>query len=122
MGWLDDNIRESRRELNTKAKRLDLESFCDVMQQFIDKSKCGMLVTKEENSKEWKVQGAGCGNVMDFFIWLNALEVLYKGMLEEMERAGGVEIEKMADALSGLIRQDMVKIGEEYQKAKEKKE
>lgn len=122
MGWLDDNIRASRRELNVKAKRLDLESFCDIMQRFIDKSKCGLLVTKEENSKEWKVQGAGCGNVMDFFIWLNALEVLYKGMLEEMERAGGIEVEKLADALSGMIRQDMVKIGEEYQKEKEGKE
>ena len=122
MGWLDDNIRASRRELNVKAKRLDLESFCDVMQRFIDKSKCGLLVTKEENCKEWKVQGAGCGNVMDFFIWLNALEVLYKGMLEEMERAGGIEVEKLADAMSGMLRQEMVKIGEEYQKEKEGKE
>lgn len=106
---LRSNLRQGEQELR---KHLDLDTFGGIMDEFIEKSKVGLLITKEENSKEWKVQGAGCGAVLDFYIFLNAVEPLFLRMLKEMGKHE-VDVEQLAEALTGLLKESMIEAAAE---------
>lgn len=61
------DLRERTRQgLTQEHKQFDLDSFGEIMDNFIHESRCGLLVTKEEGEKDFHVQGAGCGAVVDF--------------------------------------------------------
>ena len=66
-----------RNELPGKKKELNLENFGEIMDEIISRSKLGLMVMKEENSEEFIVKGAGCGAVMDFYIFLNAIQPIF---------------------------------------------
>ena len=79
---LQENLRRNKGDIE---KKLDLDSFGKIMDEFIEKSRIGLLVTKTENSKKWKVEGVGCGAVMDFYVLLNAMEPIFVQMINEMK-------------------------------------
>ena len=98
----------------SEKKQLDLETFGEIMDEFIHKSKVGLMIMKEENSDDWEVTGVGMGSVMDFYIYLNALEPLYLKMLKEMNNE--IDGEKLANSLTDLIREGMIRAAEEAEK------
>lgn len=109
MAWLKENIQQARPGLEKDAKRMDLDTFSDIMTGFVKKSRVGLMVLKEEGSEVWEVTGAGCGAVMDFYIWLNALETLYLQIIREMGGLDKVDSEKLAGALCREIKKSMLK-------------
>ena len=108
--WLRDTMRKANAE---EVHKLDLDSFGKIMDEFIQKSKVGLAVTKEEGDAKWTVHGAGCGAVMDFYIFLNALEPIFLNMLDEMQRAGGIDAEKLAGALCEVMEQSLIEAAKE---------
>ena len=107
---LRDLLRKSNAD---EVRKLDIDSFGEIMQDFIEQSACGMAVYKKEGETEWTFESAGCGAVIDFFIWLNAGEVIYLQMLKEMEMAGGIDAEKLAGALCNELKKSMVAAAKE---------
>lgn len=112
---LRDTLRKSNAE---EMRKLNIESFGEIMDDFIEQSACGLAVYKKEGEKEWTVEGSGCGSVIDFYIYLNALEVIYLRMLEEMKKAGGIEAEKLAGALCDELKKSMVAAAKERKNGK----
>lgn len=104
---LKDSIRREGPEMKKKA--LDLGTFGDLMDGVIRRSDVGLLIKKKAGEAEWTVSGAGCGAVMDFYIFLNALEPIFLRMLKEMERAGGApDAERLAGELCGVVKETLV--------------
>ena len=100
-------LRKNAEEMN----KLDIESFGEIMDHVIEDSKVGLAVTKEAGETEWTVHGAGCGAVMDFYIFLNALEPIYLDMLDQM--GGKMDPEKLADALCNELKKSMVEAADD---------
>lgn len=104
---LRENINDRKGEL----EGLNLETFGEMMDKVIEASRIGMLITKEKNTKDFNVLGAGCGAVMDFYIFLNALPVLFEKMLEEMNHQ--MKAEELAEALCAEMRKVLLKAAKE---------
>lgn len=104
---LRENINDRKGEL----EGLNLETFGEMMDKVIEASRLGLLVTKEEGEKDFHVLGAGCGAVMDFYIFLNALPVLFENMLEEMNHQ--LEEEKLAEAMCEEMKKTLIKAAKE---------
>lgn len=103
---LQENL---RKKMDTMEKKLNLDTFGKAMDTIIEASRVGLLVTKAENSKAWKVDGAGCGAVMDFYIILSAIEPIFMQMLKEMEEHGfSLEVENTAEAMAELIKDTLI--------------
>ena len=96
--------------MDQKQKPIDLDTFGEIMDDFIHKNKLGLMVLKEADSDDWEVTGVGKGAVMDFYIFLNALEPIYLAMLEQME--GRMDAEKLAESLSDLMKECMITAAE----------
>ena len=106
-------LRETIRKNSGEMKKLDIDSFGEIMDDFIEQSACGLVVYKKEGEKEWTVDGSGCSSVIDFYIYLNALEVIYLRMLKEMTKAGGIDAEKLAGALCDELKKSMIAAAKE---------
>lgn len=104
---LRENINDRKGEL----EELNLETFGEMMDKVIEDSRLGLLVTKEEGETEFNVLGAGCGAVLDFYIFLNALPVLFEKMLEEMNHQ--LEEEKLAEAMCEWMRKVLIEAAKE---------
>ena len=103
------NLKETaRRGLQEKKKELNLENFGEIMDEFIQKSSCGLAVYKEEGEEDFRVEGAGCGAVIDFYIFLCALPDIYRRMLEEMGGREAVDAERLAEALADMLEKGML--------------
>ena len=98
----------------SEKKQLNLDTFGEIMDEFIHKNKIGLMVLKEADSDDWEVTGVGMGSVMDFYVFLNALEPLYLKMLKEMNNE--IDGEKLANSLTDLIREGMIRAAEEADK------
>lgn len=96
--------------MGQKQKQLDLDTFGEIMDEFIHENEVGLAVLKEANSDNWEVKGAGVGAVMDFYIFLNALEPMFVAMLDQMKWE--INPEKLAESLSELIKQSMIAAAE----------
>lgn len=106
------DLRENLANNQEKIKKhLDLDTFGEIMDEFIKKSHVALMVEKEDDSEEWTCRGVGCGAVMDFYIFLNALIPIHLKMLEEMH--GEIDSEKLADALCDQMNECLVKAAEE---------
>ena len=92
----------------------DLDKFGEMMDETIHKSALAMVVSKGPESDEWHVQGQKSA-VMDLYIFLNALEPIYKAMLEEYRKIGAVEFEreKLAEALGDLLVSTLKEAGDD---------
>lgn len=109
---LQDTIRKSNQD---ELKKLDIDTFGQIMDGFIEESKAGLAITKEEGEKEWTIHGSGCGAVIDFYIYLNGLDPIFRNMLAEMEKLGGVKAEKLVDALLKEMRKGMIAAAKDYE-------
>lgn len=97
-----------------QEKTFDMDSFGEIMEDFIRKNALGLLVTKKENSEEWDVTGVGGGAVMDFYIFLNAIEPLFLRLLDEMKRINAeLDAEHLADAMAEMIKKGLMAAAEE---------
>lgn len=107
---LSENMRNMKPE---EMSRLDLDTFGKIMDEFIEQSRCGLAVTKEEGETEWTVHGSGCGPVMDFYIFLNALEPIYMDMLEAMGGRKAMDPEKLARSLCQEVQKSLLAAAKE---------
>ena len=105
---LRENLQKNAGEMK---KHLDLDTFGEIMDDFIRKSHVALLVEKEADSEEWTCRGVGCGAVMDFYVLLNALQPIFLQMLEEIGHQ--LDAEKLADALTGELKKSLISAAEE---------
>lgn len=86
---------------------LNLDTFGEIMDQFIHENEIALLVSKEAMTDDWRVrENTGCCPVMQFYILLNALGVV----LADMIRTAGLDgdIEGMIDGLLRLVKEDVL--------------
>ena len=104
------DLRENIKQEKKKLADLDIDTFGEIMNGVIEKSECGLMVTKEAGSNDWKVLGAGCGAVMDFYIFLSALGPIYLKMLQEMK--GGIDAKLLAEKLTEVLKDTLIEEAE----------
>lgn len=89
-------------------KELNLDSFGEIMDQFILENEVGMSIIMPEGTIEPEIQGnTGAGPVMQLYIMLNALGSVVKNVTDLM----GIKkdaCEDMVDAMLGLVKQDIM--------------
>ena len=104
------DLKQSIKEKMPDPKKLDLDSFGEIMDEAVKASKCGLMIYKDAGSTEWQYKGAGCGAVMDFYIFLNGLTPIFEKMLSEMRKTGNPLCkEKVAHALCSEMEKALLK-------------
>lgn len=85
-------------------KKLDLDSFGEIMDKFILENEVGMSIIMPEGTIEPEIQdNTGMGHVMQFYILLNALVAVVKNVTDLM----GIEKDAREDLVDGIL--DLVK-------------
>ena len=85
-------------------KKLDLDSFGEIMDKFILENEVGMNIIMPEGTIEPEIQdNTGMGPVMQFYILLNALVAVVKNVTDLM----GIEKDDREDLVDGIL--DLVK-------------
>ena len=108
------NLKETARKgLQEKQKELNLDAFVEIMDGFIRESAYELVIHKEKGGDLFRIKGAGCGAVVDFYIFMNALPDMFRRMLEEMGGKGEVKVEQLAETLADMLRQEMIKAVEQ---------
>lgn len=103
-----------------KEKReLNLDTFGEIVNEFLKENKIQMLITIPKGSITPEVRdNVGLGPVVHFYILLKALTTVVKEMVDAMSiNAGSPEWEHTVDAILSLVKQDIMD-----SKPKEKKE
>ncbi len=102
------------------GKLLDLDKFGEIIDEFIKKIDVGLFIHKDAGSEEWEVMGAGAGAVLDFYVYLNGLPVIFMAMLKEMDdRNLEMNVEKLAETMSAALKKEMIEAGKEKRKQRE---
>ena len=87
-------------------KKLDLDSFGEIMDKFILENEVGMSIIMPEGTIEPEIQdNTGAGPVMQLYILLNALVAVVKNVTDLM----GIEKDAREDLVDGIL--DLVKEG-----------
>ena len=107
-------LREYMQENKEKIIRMDLDTFGKILDELIRENEVGLMVHKTANSEMWNVKGVGCGAVMDFYIFLNAAEVLFRQMLNETK--GIIDAEKTAESMGELVKECLIRVAREEAK------
>lgn len=93
-------------------KKLDMDSFGEIMDKFILENEVGMSIIMPEGTIEPEIQdNIGMGPVMQFYIVLNALVDITKNVTDLM----GIEKdarEDMVDGILGLVKKDIMEAQE----------
>lgn len=93
-------------------KKLDVDSFGEIMDKFILENEVGMSIIMPEGTIEPEIQdNIGMGPVMQFYIVLNALVDITKNVTDLM----GIEKdarEDMVDGILGLVKKDIMEAQE----------
>ena len=95
------------------GKTLNLDTFGEVMDNFIKENEINMLITIPEGSMEVEVQdNVNAGGVMQFYIIINSIASIAKNMKEDMKRTG-LELdenkwESVVDSLLALIKAELM--------------
>ena len=85
-------------------KKLDLDSFGEIMDKVILENEVGMSIIMPEGTIEPEIQdNTGMGPVMQFYILLNALVTVVKNVTDLM----GIEKDAREDLVDGIL--DLVK-------------
>ena len=85
-------------------KKLDLDSFGEIMDKVILENEVGMSIIMPEGTIEPEIQdNTGMGPVMQFYILLNALVAVVKNVTDLM----GIEKDAREDLVDGIL--DLVK-------------
>ena len=89
-------------------KKLDLDSFGEIMDKFILENEVGMSIIMPEGTIEPEIRdNTGMGPVMQFYILLNALVAVVKNVTDLM----GIEKdarEDLVDGILGLVKKDIM--------------
>ena len=85
-------------------RKLDMDSFGEIMDKFILENEVGMSIIMPEGTIEPEIQdNTGMGPVMQFYILLNALVAVVKNVTDLM----GIEKDAREDLVDGIL--DLVK-------------
>ena len=85
-------------------KKLDLDSFGEIMDKFILDNDISLLINMPAGTIEPEIQdNTGMGPVMQFYILLNALDAVVKNVTDLM----GIEKDAREDLVDGIL--DLVK-------------
>lgn len=85
-------------------KKLDLDSFGEIMDKFILENEVGMSIIMPEGTIEPEIQdNTGMGPVMQLYILLNALVAVVKNVTDLI----GIEKDAREDLVDGIL--DLVK-------------
>ena len=89
-------------------KKLDPDSFGEIMDKFILENEVGMSIIMPEGTIEPEIQdNTGMGPVMQFYILLNALVTVVKNVTDLM----GIEKdarENLVDGILDLVKKDIM--------------
>ena len=92
---------------------MDLDTFGEIMDGFIEKTHIQLLIDMPEGTNEPSVKdNTGCGAVMQFYILLAAIKPIATGMfaLMEIDAAGK---EKILDTLFNMLKTEIMEDGED---------
>ena len=110
-----------RTRVGDKPERFDIDTFGAVMDECINASAVGLLVKKDADG-EWEIHGAGCGAVLDFYIFLNALGPIFENMVEEMGGIKHLDAKHVAEALAEEMKKEMIHTAREMEEHQTKEE
>ena len=83
-------------------KKLDLDSFGEIMDKFILENEVGMSIIMPEGTIEPEIQdNTGAGPVMQLYILLNALVAVVKNVTDLV----GIEKDAREDLVDGILDQ-----------------
>ena len=90
-------------------KHLKIDTFGEIMDEFIHKSEIMLVAVKKENSDGWKIEtNHGCGTTVDMFVALNVLGTVYVNMLDEGDKMDvDWDEDKLAETMGELMVQSM---------------
>ena len=89
-------------------KKLDLDSFGEIMEKFILENEVGMSIIMPEGTIEPEIQdNTGMGPVMQFYIVLNALSRIVTETMDLMEIEKDAR-EDLVDGILDLVKQDIM--------------
>ena len=90
--------------------KLTLDSFGEIMDQFLKDNKVCMLLTLPEGTQDVQVEdNVHLGSVVQFYILLNGIIPICSAMLKDMgiDRKSA-EWEKVVDTLLGMIKDEIM--------------
>ena len=89
-------------------KKLDLDSFGEIMEKFILENEVGMSIIMPEGTIEPEIQdNTGMGPVTQFYIVLNALSRIVTETMDLMEIEKDAR-EDLVDGILDLVKQDIM--------------
>ena len=92
------------------SKKLDLDSFGELIDGFLKENVIHMLLTIPEGTLDVQVQdNTGMGAVVQFYILLNSIKTVSDAMLEQMKIDDtSKEWRNVVDSLLGLVRNELI--------------
>lgn len=92
------------------SKKLDLDSFGELIDDFLKDNVIHMLLTIPEGTLDVQVQdNTGMGAVVQFYILLNSIKTVSDAMLEQMKIDDtSQEWRNVVDSLLGLVRNELI--------------
>ena len=91
-------------------EKLTIDSFGEIMDQYLKDNEICMLLTLPDGTLDVQVQdNVHLGSTVQFYIMLNAIEPICDAMLKEMgiDRKSA-EWEKVVDTLLGMIKDEIM--------------
>lgn len=104
---LQKHIKEERE----KGKELNLDTFGEIVDAFLDANDCQMLITIPKGTNRPTVQdNIGIGPVGAFYFILKCIAPIANDMFSLFDDKGGeaFEKEKLADALCDLVKNEIM--------------
>ena len=98
----------------TMGKKLDLDSFGEIIDDFLKDNKIQMLLTMPEGTLDVQVRdNTGLGAVVQFYILLNSIASVGADMRKQMKIDNtSPEWRNVVDALLGLVRNELMESGD----------
>ena len=100
-----------QKELKDKKPELNLDTFGEIMDEFIEKSDCKMLIEFPEGKKDPIVtDNMGGGPVLAFYFILKAITPTLRDLLAMLSEKGSEDFdkEKLADTLLEMVKAEIM--------------
>lgn len=103
-------VQKYLKDQTKQGKKLTLDTFGEIMDDFITKFKCQMLITFPEGSGQPEVtENMGIGPVGAFYFILKAITPVFRDMIKTMTIGDNEpDKEKVADAMLSLVRAELL--------------
>ena len=103
-----DGLTGMYRKVVRNVETLNLDKFGEIMDEFIEKTDCSMLIRLPAGSRDAMVEdNIACGSVVQFYFLLTAIETIAKSMFEEMGINDCKDKQEIAESLCVLICKDI---------------